>query len=267
MVKSRERKSGLEQYYTPTETSKHLIDVCRSIIPDFDDLSKIEPSAGNGSFLNQLTNCKGYDIEPNHPNIIKKDYLTGKILKGDVVIGNPPFGRACSLATKFVNRAADSDAKYIAFILPKSFRKWTIVNRIDLNFHLIHDEELKINYVDNSGLPINTSGKLNTVFQIWRRSAKARDKIVVEDRGLIKKASVEEANAVITLFGRQCGTVFTNTLPEPTTCLGFFKVREDVLPLLHALEYSRYYNNVSFTLALSISEIRHLLHEKLDSLV
>lgn len=263
MVKSRERKSGLEQYYTPTDTAEYLVGVCRSIIPNFDSLSKIEPSAGNGSFLNLLTNCKGYDIEPNHPDVIQKDYLTGETVKADVVIGNPPFGRACSLATKFINRAAYSEAKYIAFILPKSFRKWTIINRIDLSFHLIHDKELDVNYVDNDGQLINSSGKLNTVFQIWRRSAKLREKIVVEDRGIIKKVSAEEANAVITLFGRNCGTVFTGQLPPPTTCLGFFKVREDVLPLLKDLEYSRFFNNVSFTPALSISEIRYLIHEKL----
>ena len=74
--------------------AKYCIDKTYEIIGQ-DNISEIiEPSAGNGSFSNQL-NCIAYDIEPENNEIIKQDYLTLGLeyKKGRLIISNPPFGR------------------------------------------------------------------------------------------------------------------------------------------------------------------------------
>lgn len=135
----------------------------------------VEPSAGNGSFLLKIPSDKtiGIDIEPEHEDIIKQDFLTytptvsGKIL----VVGNPPFGRVSSLAIKFFNHAAKwSDV--IAFIVPRTFRRISVQNKLDLNFHLIHDEELPVE-------PCCFTPRMmaKCCFQIWERSNQKRSTV------------------------------------------------------------------------------------------
>ena len=63
---------------------------------------------------------------------------------GDVVsaaclahdLGNPPFGKNCSLAIKFFNKAAEF-ADLIAFIIPRTFKRISIQNKLNLNFSFI----------------------------------------------------------------------------------------------------------------------------------
>ena len=65
-----------DKYYTPTELASRLIETTFKVlvengIQDITDV--IEPSAGNGSFSNQLT-CTAYDIEPECDGILKADF-------------------------------------------------------------------------------------------------------------------------------------------------------------------------------------------------
>lgn len=127
------REISLEQFYTSSEN----VNFCLEKI----DLSKydliIEPSAGNGSFSSVIPNCIAYDIAPKNINIIKQDFLlldTKQFSNKKILtVGNPPFGRQSSLAIKFINKAAEF-SNTIAFILPKSFKKESILSR--LNEHL-----------------------------------------------------------------------------------------------------------------------------------
>ena len=140
------REEGLDKFYTLPEYSKKCIDkVCELYdIAGWDLI--IEPSAGNGSFFNQIPSNKkvGIDILPEHQDIIKQDffdYEPNPIHKNILVIGNPPFGRISSLAIKFFNHSAKW-ANVIAFIIPRTFRKISVQNRLNNMFHLIYDEEL-----------------------------------------------------------------------------------------------------------------------------
>lgn len=91
----------------------------------------IEPSSGNGSFIENIKalscNYKFYDIEPEHNDIYKQDFLELDYMKLKEkyetihIIGNPPFGRQSSLAIKFIKKCCS-----ISFILPKSFKKDSI---------------------------------------------------------------------------------------------------------------------------------------------
>jgi hypothetical protein len=75
--------------------------------------------------------------------ILKKDFLTFEPIKDKkyVCIGNPPFGRVSSLAVLFFNKAA-SFSEAIGFILPRTFKRNSIINRLNENFHLTFEEDV-----------------------------------------------------------------------------------------------------------------------------
>ena len=168
------RKEGLDKFYTLPEYSKKCIDkTCELYDIERWDLI-IEPSAGNGSFFNQILSDKkiGIDISPDNENIIKQDFLDyyppenkGSIL----VIGNPPFGRVSSLAIKFFNHSAKW-ASVIAFIIPRTFRKISIQNRLDDRFHLVYDEELP-----NKPCCFTPVMSVKCCFQIWEKKENKRE--------------------------------------------------------------------------------------------
>ena len=162
------RKEGLDKFYTLPECSKKCIDkVCELYdIAGWDLI--IEPSAGNGSFLNQIpsNNKIGIDILPDHQDIIKQDffdYNPPAINKNILVIGNPPFGKVSSLAIKFFNHSAKW-ANVIAFIIPRTFRKISIQNRLDNKFHLVYDEE-----IPNNPCCFSPIMSVKCCFQIWEK--------------------------------------------------------------------------------------------------
>jgi hypothetical protein len=172
-TKSLGKKNNQDKFYTKEEVAKKCIDKLE--IKKYDLI--IEPSAGSGSFSNQIENCLAFDIEPENENIIKKDWFTVK--KEDflnyhniLIIGNPPFGQQSNLAIKFFNHAAEI-ANTIAFILPLSFKKVSITNKLSLNFSLQFEEILR----EDSFTLENNSYSVPTVFQIWEKTKEPRKKI------------------------------------------------------------------------------------------
>lgn len=119
-----------EQFYTTPEN----VDFCLSKI-DFQRYTRvIEPSAGDVAFSSKIDGCIAMDICPEAPGIIRQDFLlyVSMARRGILTIGNPPFGRQSSLAVKFVNHAAVfSDT--IAFILPNSFKKASVLRKLANN--------------------------------------------------------------------------------------------------------------------------------------
>ena len=82
-----------------------------------------------------------FDIRDNGLKQDFFDYFPPSNKTNILVIGNPPFGRVSSLAIKFFNYSAKW-ANVIAFIIPRTFRKTSIQNKLNNNFHLIYDEEI-----------------------------------------------------------------------------------------------------------------------------
>lgn len=160
------REEGLDKFYTIPEVAQSCIDELTKRYGWNWDLV-IEPSAGSGSFYNLLPHPKlGIDIAPESDDIIELDFFdydppAGRIL----VVGNPPFGRVSSLAVKFFQKA--KFASIIAFIVPRTFRRISIQNRLPLQFHLVHD----IDIAPNSFTP-----QLNVkcCFQIWEKRDELR---------------------------------------------------------------------------------------------
>ena len=168
------REQGLDKFYTIPKISKKCIE---SVGLTY-DWSKwelvIEPSAGNGSFLNVIPSDKkiGIDISPENKDIIKQDFFTykpPKNIKDILVIGNPPFGKVSSLAIKFFNYASNW-ANVIAFIIPRTFRRISVHNRLNMNFHLVLDEDIPTN-------PCSFTPRMmvKCCFQIWEKREEKRE--------------------------------------------------------------------------------------------
>jgi hypothetical protein len=169
------RAQKLDKFYTNDTT----VDKCMNILYskfDYSDFDlTIEPSAGNGAFLKKIIGrYQAFDIEPESENITKMDFFNYKPdneLNKILVVGNPPFGKCSSLAVKFFNHSAGF-AEVIAFIIPRTFRRISIQNRLDLNFELVEDIELSVNPCCFS-VPVS----VKCCFQIWKRNKTPRQKI------------------------------------------------------------------------------------------
>lgn len=168
-----------DQFYTLDKVAKKLVKCaekeCAAIGIHFSKCDFLEPSAGEGAFLKILPlGTLAYDIEPKALGIIKADFLLVTLpkVKNLIVIGNPPFGKNASLAVKFFNHAATA-AQVIAFIVPRSFQKQSIQNRLHSNFHLLAEIEIESDAFIFEG----RAKHVPTVFQIWVKRKWQRPKI------------------------------------------------------------------------------------------
>lgn len=133
----------------------------------------IEPSAGDGSFVDALHN-KGLggqiialDLFPARKDILRADFLqwSPPSIEGSIaVIGNPPFGKNASLAVKFFNHAAEF-ADTIAMIFPRTFEKHALQNRLDRRFHLVSEISIRPDSFVFEGEQVSVP----CVFQVWER--------------------------------------------------------------------------------------------------
>jgi len=164
---------GLDQFYTKPSVVERVLQMIDCSGYDM----VLEPSAGAGDFFKRLppTTRVGLDLDPAAEGIRKGDFLEfNSTEKGSVLtIGNPPFGKNCSLAVRFFNHAATfSDC--IAFIVPRTFRKPSVINRLHSDFHLLRQEILPL---DSFYLPSGESYNVPTVFQVWKRQTEPRQRI------------------------------------------------------------------------------------------
>ena len=184
---------SLDKFYTTPETVIECITLLKSTIPIQETDLIIEPSAGNGAFINVIkslsNNYMFYDIAPEHPEINKQDFLTLKLDSKSPIhfVGNPPFGKQSSLAIKFIKKATSyPNTKSLSFILPKSFRKDSMKKHFPLSFHLETEMDLSSNVFLVEGEPHNVP----CIFQIWIKKDVNREPIVklaTEDFEFVKK--------------------------------------------------------------------------------
>ena len=140
-----------DKYYTPNDLAEYCVNKAKEIIGEENISEYLEPSAGEGVFLNYLPeNTLAYDLYPESDKIIKQDYLELELSykKGRCIIGNPPFGKNNTLSVKFYKKSVEL-GDYIAFILPISQYN---NNQQMYEFDLIYSEDLGIK--EYSGEPI-----------------------------------------------------------------------------------------------------------------
>ena len=187
------RTTGKEQYYTNSD----VVDTCLELVQkhiDLKDRMILEPCGGTGEFIEGFLrigvapeNIHSYDIEPKHHMVKAGNYLETEFEhKRYISITNPPFGRMSTLAKKFFRHAADH-SDYVCYLIPKSWRKWTMQNSLDDRFHLIADIDMPQNCFYLPDGETTKKDVLNTVFQIWEKRDVKRKKIKIKDNGLVKK--------------------------------------------------------------------------------
>lgn len=158
----------LDKFYTKEWVAKRCVSTVLATIAVQERDLIVEPSAGDGAFLEPLKSvgCKKIflDVMPENSAIKKIDFLswkpprvTGKIH----IIGNPPFGRQSSLCHQFIKHSslfADS----ISFILPISFKKRSNLGKIPTKFHLAEEILLPLDSFSVG----NFTHKIPAVFQV-----------------------------------------------------------------------------------------------------
>lgn len=262
------RVTGKEQFYTPVGLAHTLVEYVEQILGPLQGKKVLEPAGGTGSFV-EAASAKGakvisFDIEPLHPAVEQGSFLEQELSHENLItISNPPFGRNNSLSIPFFNHAAtSSDA--ICFIVPRSWRKWSVTNRLDLNFELLSDQDLDIDYMDSSGDLISDKSRLATCFQIWKRTSVARVPVKIKDMGVVEKVSPQQADISLTVFGYGCGTVKQQFDRVPNTTQLFLKLNHPkALAALRSVDFSRFFRSTAYTEALSIQEINYLLNEEI----
>ena len=201
MSKTGLKRETLDKFYTSNPVVSKCIDLIKEKINIQEDDICIEPSAGNGSFINGIKKLfkiyKFYDLKPENKEIIKQDYLeldSNTIIKKSNskihIIGNPPFGRQSSLAIKFIKKSCEY-CDSISFILPKSFKKNSLKKHYPLNFHLICEYDLP----KNSFIIDKKEYDVPCVFQIWIKKEINREipiKLIPNKYNFVKKNNIHD---------------------------------------------------------------------------
>lgn len=269
--KNRERVTGKEQFYT----NAAVVTLCLSLLIPYikPHHTLLEPCAGDGAFVDGIAMkfsnpIYAYDLHPGRPDIDILDASAADFrhLCGDnlFTITNLPFGRANSLSVKIFNNLAKY-SDFIGTIVPKSWQKWSIQNRLSTRFHLQLQQDLPLNsfhYPDGS---LCQGGALHTVFQLWEKKDTERQIIEVEDRGYFKKVSPNDADVAFTAFGYSTGRVEREFVRQPNTCKLFLKVSNPrVIDALEQVDVSRFSSLAAYTPVISMEELRFLLNEYFD---
>jgi hypothetical protein len=199
---SKKQKLGLtrntiDKYYTSKSAAGKCMKLLKEHITISDEDLVIEPSAGDGAFINLIEalcpNSVFYDLIPANDKVNKQDYFeldhneipNYNLYKRIHVMGNPPFGRQSSLAIKFIKKSCVY-CDTLSFILPKSFKKDSMKKHFPLEYHLVHEYDLP----ENSFLVDGKDHDVPCVFQIWEKRDMNREvpeKLIPKNYRFVKK--------------------------------------------------------------------------------
>jgi len=258
-----ERSRELDQFYTNPLYAQSFYDVIKATL-DLDDATiLLEPSAGSGSFYNIMDPAKrlGLDLEPKHAGIIQQDFFTWAPADTErvITIGNPPFGKNSSLAVKFFNHAASfSDA--IAFIIPRTFRKTSIINRLSRDFHLVYDSTSP----DNSFIFNDKPYDVWCCAQIWVRKPTNRAVIPTYKLSDVKEwfEIVEpiDADFAVQRVGGRAGQIRTVDFKDYSKLSNYFirQIHKDTLDIFKSIDFDSVKFNTALNPSVSPSELVEL---------
>ena len=226
----------LDQFFT----NNNVVDKCLSSLNLLSYDIIVEPSAGSGSFYFKIEHKHkiAYDLEPKFPETICYDFLETKPLveQGKIlVVGNPPFGKNSSLAVKFFNHAS-SFADTIAFILPRTFRKPSIKNRLGEYFHLVEETILPKN---SFHIPDGKMYDVPCVWQVWNKTTKIREKIIVRmEHKDFKFVERKEADFLIQRVGGGAGIV-TKDMNKKEPAYYNIKASDEVYKVFERIDWNK----------------------------
>jgi hypothetical protein len=213
----------MDQFYTKDSVAQKCLGNLQAAVDLKSYNAILEPSAGRGSFYKLLPKGRreGIDLEPKYRGVKKGDYLKYKPKdnKKYLVVGNPPFGRVSSMAIKFFNKSA-TFADVIAFIVPRTFKRVSVQNKLSLNFSLVSSEDLPLT-------PCCFEPKMpaKCCFQIWKRVKIPREKIEYDkchpDFTFLRHGPKDERNQptppedydfALKAYGSNCGRIVDGDL-------------------------------------------------------
>lgn len=240
----------LDQFYTLPDIAEYFVErFQKRFDPAF--YLMVEPSAGTGSFFRLLpTGSIGYDVDPKCAGLITADFLKVRINSDQkiAIIGNPPFGKNSSMAVRFFNHAAQQ-ATVIAMILPMTFRKASIQNRLDRAFHLLSEETVP----DNAFLFRSKPYDVPATFQIWERRSEPRPLWHVEtNHSDFEFTTPCRADFAIQRVGARAGRVHHDFTKSPAS---HYFIRGNVEGIMAQLDFTSVANSVVGNPSLSKSEI------------
>lgn len=253
------KKSELDQFYTSEKVAKECYDKVLEMYGENRFSLFFEPCAGTGSFYNLFPKTKraGIDLDPRCDGVEKQDFFDYVPPTGEKIasISNPPFGKVSSLAVKFFNTAAEfSDV--IAFIIPKTFRKKSLQNRLHLNFHLKLDEDLPKNSFVLDGDPYDVP----CCFQIWERTTSKRriSKISLENDffDFVKK---DNADLAVRRVGGRTGKATKDVAISADVSHYFLKIKgktssDWLLEVINKIDFTKIINATAGVKSLSKPE-------------
>jgi hypothetical protein len=227
------KRDVIDKFYTKNVVAELCIEYIKNNLTINENDLIIEPSAGNGSFIEGIkslnTNYLFYDLEPENEEIIQQDYLeynsTDIKKKYEMIhiIGNPPFGRQSSLAIKFIKKSCKF-CNTISFILPKSFKKESLKKSFPLNFHLILDIDLP----EKSFLVNEIEHNVPCVFQIWQKKNENRNTIEkLEPIGFTFVNKNEKPDISFRRVGVNAGNIDINIIDKSVQSHYFIKFTND----------------------------------------
>jgi len=118
-------------------------------------------------------------------------------------IYNPPFSDGLDYAVNIFNELS-KQSEHVAFVAPKSFRKSTVQNRLNLKFTLVSEIELPKKSFTKNGKSFSP----NCVFQVWSKNKNKR-KVIVQNKlsDMFHFTSKSEADFAIRRVGGVAGRV------------------------------------------------------------
>ena len=228
----------------------------------------LEPSAGDGAFYTLLPEGSlGIDIEKRIEGVVEHDFLSFTDFGNHTfcTIGNTPFGKNASLAIRFFNHAARV-SNAIALILPRTFRKASVQNKLDPYFHLIHEEVVP----DNSFLHMGAEVNVPCVFQIWQKRKTKRPHIATRCQGdgleFLQSGRHHEATIAFQRVGVGAGAIkpIESGKPFPAPQSHYFiRCDEQAHAILRAIDFPGRYDTAGNP-SISKSEIVKAYGDALD---
>ena len=196
------------------------------------------PGAGFGTYIYALIehgvkpeNIWAVELSPKYADFgalmftrlgvsyVEADFLTWEPgVKFDAIVGNPPYGKNTSLAVKFLNKAIELTDN-VHYVLPRSFRKPSILNRVHPNLHLVED----LDVADET-----FGGTIITCCQRWELREEKREKVKTStkhpDFAFVGK---DEANLFVGRMGHVSGRVLTEDFVRYAENHFFLKVEDE----------------------------------------
>ncbi len=269
------RNNTKDQYYTKQTIATQCVKTILEKVPEVASYQWIEPSAGNGVFLNCLPatiDKLGIDIDPKSPGILKGDFLQWQPIteKPRIFFGNPPFGSQSSLAKKFIHHAA-SHGSVIAFILPRSFVKPSMSRAFPPLFHCLHTEELPRYSFEVNGKRYDVP----CIFQLWQKKTTPRELAqAVKEVGFIYVKPSETFDFVCKRVGGEAGKCMPKDIrifdkKHDKDYNYFIQLDEQFRPytqeIIDTMNMHIFPTNTTGFRSLSKSEINEVLNEILQS--